>query len=69
MSKIKKIFAKNLKTHRKERGLTQEQLAELMKISVRYIQLLEGKNTPNVKIETLAIIAKTLKIQAKDLIS
>lgn len=69
MSKIKKIFSKNLKTFRNKRGLTQEQLAEQMGISVRYIQLLEGKSPPNVKIETLDFIAKALKIKAKDLIS
>lgn len=69
MSKIRKIFAKNLKTFRKKKGLTQEQLAEQLKMSVRYLQLLEGKSTPNVKIETLDLIAKSLKIKVKDLLS
>ena len=69
MSKIRKIFSANLRLHRKKKGMTQDELAEHLGISVRYVQVLEGKNPPNVKIETLDTIAKVLKIAAKDLIS
>ena len=40
--------------------MTQEQLAEKIDISVRYIQLLEGSRCPNVKIDSIATIAKAL---------
>ena len=63
MTKIRKTFAKNLKKARLDKGITQEQLAEKLGISVRYIQLLEGKNTPNVKVDTLEALAKELKIK------
>lgn len=69
MSKIRKIFSANLRANRKKRGITQDQFAEQLGISVRYVQLLESKNPPNVKIETLEVLAKVLKITAKDLLS
>lgn len=68
MSKIRQRFAKKLKFYRLKKNLTQEGLAEHLGISVRYIQLLESKNPPNVKLDTLETIALALKIQAKDLI-
>lgn len=69
MTKIRKTFAKNLKKLRLDKGLTQEQLAEKLGISVRYIQQLEGKNTPNVKIDTLEVLAKELKVKPCELLS
>jgi transcriptional regulator with XRE-family HTH domain len=69
MTKIRKTFAKNLKKLRMDKGLTQELLAEKLGISVRYIQQLEGKNTPNVKIDTLEILAKELKVKPCELLS
>ena len=68
MSNIRGKFAKNLKNLRKRRGLTQEALAEKLDISVRYVQQWEGRNTPNVRIETLSKIASELKVSAADLI-
>lgn len=51
---------------RQEKGWTQEQLAEKLDISVRYVQQLEGKNTPNVKLDTIAALAKTLSAHPGD---
>ena len=68
MTKIRRTFARNLKTIRLEKGQTQEELAEKIGISVRYIQLLEGKNTPNVKLDTLETLAKALKVHPSDLL-
>jgi len=68
MTKIRKTFARNLKKIRLENGQTQEGLAEKLGISVRYIQLLEGKNTPNVKLDTIETLAKALKILPTDLL-
>jgi transcriptional regulator with XRE-family HTH domain len=69
MSKIRKKFAQRLKATRLDKGLTQEGLAEILGISVRYIQLLESKSPPNVKLDTLEDLAKALKVKASDLIS
>ena len=60
MTPIRKTFSRNLKRLRDRKGLTQENLAERLDISVRYIQQLEGRNCPNVKIDTIAAIAKAL---------
>ena len=57
---IRKLFSKNLKQLRTKKNLTQEELAEKLDISVRYIQQLEGRNCPNVKLETIADLAKAL---------
>ena len=69
MTKIRKTFSKNLKKLRLDKGFTQEQFAEKLGISVRYIQQLEGKNTPNVKIDTLELLAKELKVKPCELLS
>jgi len=60
---IKEIFAENLKKNRREKGLTQEKLAEIADISLRYIAMLElGKSFPSG--EMLEKLAKALDIQA-----
>ena len=66
MTQIRKVFSKNLKRLRKRKGLTQEELAEKLEISVRYVQQLEGINCPNVKIDTIAVLAKTLGAKPAD---
>ncbi len=48
-------------------GYSQEDLAEKMDVSSRYIQQLEGKNCPSVGLDVVAKIAKTLKAKPKDL--
>jgi len=60
---IKEILAANLKKNRKKKGLTQEKLAEMADISLRYIAMLElGKSFPSG--EMLEKLAKTLDIDA-----
>ena len=68
MAVIRRKFAKNLRVFREKKGFTQEALAEKLGISARYIQQLEGKSTPNIKIDTLERLAKALKIAPEDLI-
>jgi transcriptional regulator with XRE-family HTH domain len=68
MASIRKTFAQNLKAYRNARNLSQEQLAERLDINVRYVQQLEGKKTPNVKLDTIADLAKVLKVAPSDLI-
>lgn len=46
--------------------MSQEMLAEKLNINVRYVQQLEGKRTPNVKLETIVSLAKALKVSATE---
>ena len=50
------------------RKMSQETLSEELGITIRYVQRLESKNPPNVKIETFEKLAKVLKIKASYLI-
>jgi len=60
---IKEIFAANLKENRKKKGFTQEKLAEIANISLRYIAMLElGKSFPSG--DMVEKLAKALDIQA-----
>ncbi len=65
---IRKLFAGNLKRIRVSNNITQELLAEKLNINVRYIQQLEGKLTPNVKLDTVASLAKALKVAPCELL-
>jgi len=60
---IKEILAANLRENRRKKGLTQEKLAEMADISLRYLAMLElGKNFPSG--EMVEKLAKALDIQA-----
>ena len=59
---LRQKFSKNLKFFREKVGLTQVGLAQRLKISARYVQQLEGKRVPNVRLDTLEQIAKILGI-------
>jgi len=58
---IRLRVGKKIRGLRKKRGLTQEKLAELAGIDYKYLQRIEGKNPPNIRLETIAKLAKTLK--------
>ena len=60
---VKSKLAKRIQELRKRRGLTQEKLAEITGIKYKYFQTIEGKNSPNMRVETLEKIAKVLKIE------
>jgi transcriptional regulator with XRE-family HTH domain len=66
LTAVRKLFSKNLKKLRLRKGLTQEDLAEKLDISVRYVQQLEGIRCPNVKLDTLTTLAKALSAKPKD---
>jgi len=66
VASIRKVFSKNLKRLRLKKKWTQEELAERLDISTRYVQQLEGPTCPNVKIETIESLAKVLQAQPKD---
>lgn len=65
---IRLRFAETIKKLRKRRGLTQEKLAELTEIDYKYVQRLESKNPPAVKIDTIQRIAKALKVDPSKLL-
>ncbi len=58
---IRLKLAKKVKQLRKRLGLTQEKLSEVSGIDYKYIQRIEGKRPPNIKLETIEKLAKTLK--------
>lgn len=65
---IYKIIAKNLKKHRKEKHITQKQLAEKSGYSYAYIRRIEGPNCPkNFSVLTLYNICTTLDIDISSL--
>ena len=48
MTNIRKLLASNIRTYRKELGLTQSKLAEKANTATRYIAMIEGcKNFPS----------------------
>ncbi len=65
---LRQKFAKNLKFFREKAGLTQVEFAQRLKISARYVQQLEGKRVPNVRLSTLEQIAKIFEISPSMLI-
>jgi len=58
---------KMIKENRIKRGLTQEELAEILDISWRQLQRIE-KNEEQTKIKTLKKLIKILKIPDKEII-
>ena len=57
-----------IKELRQKRRLTQEQLAEIVKTSCKYVQRIEGKNPPDLRVSSLERIAKALKITPAELL-
>ena len=65
---VKLRVGKRIQELRKQRGLTQEKFAEVTNIDYKYVQRIEGKNPPNLKLETLEKIAKTFKLPLSKLL-
>jgi len=57
-----------IKKARQQEGITQEKLAELAKTSYKYIQRIEGKTPPDLRLSSLEKIAKALKISPAKLL-
>lgn len=64
---IYELVSKNMKRIRKEKGLTQEQLAEKMSYSTQFISNIESKNHQTFSLGTLWRFAMVLDIDIKDL--
>jgi len=61
-------LGRRIKALRRKQGITQEQLAELIGTSYKYLQRIEGKNPPDVRLTTITKLAKALKVKPADLL-
>lgn len=60
-------LGRKIKHYRNKCGYTQERLSELADIDYKYLQRIEGRYPPALKIDTIEKIAKALGISAKNL--
>ena len=67
MSKTISIIAKNIRKHRKERGLSQDKLSRLADISHATIIKIESGGIQSPTIDTVQKIAKALGVGLEDL--
>ncbi|MDD5014786.1 MAG: helix-turn-helix transcriptional regulator [Atribacterota bacterium] len=65
---IGRELGRKVKELRRKRGITQEQLAELIETSYKYLQRIEGKNPPDVRLTTILRLAKALKVKPAELL-
>lgn len=66
MEDLKKRFGKRIRSIRLAKGLTQEQLAEAIDISLDFMSLIErGRNAPSFKV--LERMGKALRMSVRDL--
>jgi len=68
MTKTISTIAKNIKKHRKEKGLSQDKLSRLADISHATIIKIESGGIQSPTIDTVQKIAKALEIGVDDLI-
>ncbi len=61
-------LGKKLKELRLKKGITQEELAGKAGIDYKYLQKIEGKTPPAIRIDTIEKLAKTLKVTCSELI-
>lgn len=67
-SSIKRDFGRQIKKLREKAGLTQAALAELTGIDYKYVQKIEGKSSPDLRLTTIEKIAKALKMTCAKLL-
>lgn len=65
---IQKKLAKRIRDLREKAGLTQEGLAGIAGIDYKHIQLLESKNPPAAKLDTIEKLAKAFNISPSKLL-
>lgn len=66
---IRLKLGNKIREFRERRGYTQAKLAELADIDYKYLQRIEGKNPPALKIDTIAKLAKALKASPAKLLN
>lgn len=64
---LRRILARNLKRLRRERGLTQEELADLAGLNRNYVGMIERQENA-ATVDTLEALAKALDVHAAQLI-
>ncbi len=64
---VRNKLGSRIKELRKELGYTQAKLAELVGVDYKYLQKIEGKTPPAVRIDTMEKIAKALKVSLSEL--
>ena len=62
---MEKIIGKRIQEFRKKKGMTQEELSEIIDISPHYLSALE-RGIYNIKLETLVKILNTLDLSADE---
>ena len=62
-------LGKRIKLLREKADLTQEELALEVGIDYKYLQKIEGKNPPAIRIDTIEKIAKALKVTPSKLLA
>ncbi|MBE3569982.1 MAG: helix-turn-helix transcriptional regulator [Bacillales bacterium] len=66
MSELPKIIGERIRTFRKEKGLSQEELADIANLHATYIGQLE-RGEKNATLESIEKVAKALEISLEDL--
>lgn len=65
---IRLKLGRRIKELRKKYSYTQEKFSELADIDYKYLQRIEGKHPPNIKLETLERLANAFKISLSKLL-
>ena len=65
---IRRKLGNKIKELRKKYDYTQEKLSEAANIDYKYIQRIEGKKPPAVRIDTIEKLAKALKVKPYNLL-
>ena len=65
---LKIIVGRRIREARNKLKLTQQELAEQANVDYKYLQRMEGKTPPNLKLETIERIATALKINPAKLL-
>jgi len=65
---IRLKLGKRIKELRMQRGYTQEKLSETANIDYKYLQRIEGKTPPALKVDTIEKLAKALKVNPDELL-
>jgi len=68
-SNVRIKLGKKIKQLRKDCGYTQEKLSVLSGIDYKYIQKIEGKTPPGLKIDSLEKLAKAFKISLSQMLN
>ena len=67
-SNIRLRIGRRIRVLRKKQGMTQEKLSEVAVIDYKYLQKLEGKTPPALKVDTIEKLARALKVKPEELL-